>query len=217
MKKALIIVAGLEQISIALSEKLTAHDIESQTLSIGQALALAPLPPVDAIFIVAGIFLEKKLVDTQEHEISQLYEHHFLNPILFLQNYFRQNKQPCHLVIIGSCSAWKLQKQQTIYTSIRAAQATFARNFAAELAEDSPGSKISLINLAGIKMPELNGKVFGSDDQFLNPNIAASIIFNQIINQTTVFEENNIMRKKPVIPNSQPNVLHGPQTPEVYL
>src|SRR3990167_4461041 len=241
MNKALIVVKGLEPLACAIAALMVKSDIAPTLLidNINQAGELiepfASVKKFDIsnendiekfdfqgqgvafVFIVVGVFLEKQLLDVNDDEIKIIYDAHFLNPIRFLRKLYQENKKPCHLVIVGSCSAWRLQNYQSIYTSIRAAQATFARNLTSELAEDIPGSKVSLLNLAGIKTPELTGKTFGSDDQFMDPEIVAETVLKQVLNQKTVYSEWQIMRKKPVVPKSIPLITEGPETPQIFV
>lgn len=240
MEKSIIITKGLEQLALSLALQVIKNNILVDILAEDSAFVepfnsglisfkkfdisnkididqlVIPSENIKYIFIVIGVFLEKDLIDVKDDEIQQLYDLHFLNPIRLLRKFYNYYNKSTHLVIIGSCSAWRIQKKQTIYTAIRSAQTTFTRNLAPEIATQIPGSKMSLINLAGIKTPEMYGKVFGEDADFMHPDKVAELVIEIITQQQSIFNETQIMRKKPVIPGSNPIIIHGPCIPEIY-
>lgn len=119
-------------------------------------------------------------------------------------------------MVIASSSSWKLRTDQTIYTAVKAAQATFVRNLATEFQRDRPDSKILLVNPGGLKTPHFH-KDFNYDiGQFLDPDLAAGIIWNKVVRQTSIFKEIQILRQKGDAAEEQaPIIIDGPVKPEV--
>jgi NADP-dependent 3-hydroxy acid dehydrogenase YdfG len=239
MQEAILIVKGLEPLSLSLAtllikdhlrpsihiDNLNFLEEHKNLLPYAKKFDIlndpvsnfhVPQEDVKYIFIAIGTFLEKIFIDVTDDEIEKIYAINFLNPIRLLRKFYQDYHKPTHLVVIGSCSAWRMQKNQTIYTAIRSAQATFTRNLAPELVRDKPGSKITLVNLGGIKTPEMNGKLFGEDNQFMDHHIVAQMILKKIKEQKEVYQETQIMRKKPIILGSPPLNIDGPSVPEIY-
>jgi NAD(P)-dependent dehydrogenase (short-subunit alcohol dehydrogenase family) len=170
---------------------------------------------VDYFFWVAGVFLQKRLVDTTHFELDRMTEIHFTNPLKFVQRLQQLQKRPYHFITVASCSSWRLRSDETVYCSLKAAQATFARSFAVELTRDLPGSKVLLINPGGLKTPNFWKEKPTQDlSDFLDPDLVASIIWDEISGQKKPFHEVQILRRKPAIPGSAPIVEYGPKLPE---
>ena len=139
---------------------------------------------------------------------------HFSGPVRVLQllhlGLHYTLKHPYHLITIASTSSWKIRENETLYCALKAAKAAFTRNFARELVRDLPGSKITLVNPGGIK----TGLFKGTDQDisnFMDPDLIARIIWNDVIGQTVPFQEVQIMRND----DGSPIVSYGPRVPEM--
>lgn len=170
--------------------------------------------PIDYIFWVAGNFSRRPLDQTAPEKIDDMIATHLSGPVRALQlihlglHYIL--KHPYHLVTIASTSSWRIRENETLYCALKAAKAAFTRNFARELVRDLPGSKVTLVNPGGIKTG-----LFKDTDQdvskFMDPNLIARAIWNDVVGQTVPFQEVQIMRND----DGSPNVSYGPRVPEM--
>jgi NAD(P)-dependent dehydrogenase (short-subunit alcohol dehydrogenase family) len=191
----------------------------SHRLDLTDAASVAAFNPeedeVGYFFWVAGVFLKKRLVDTSAFEMDRMVDIHFKAPLQILQRFQRARRRAYHLVCIASCSSWRLREDESIYCALKAAQATFTRNFTPELVRDLPGSKVLLVNPGGLKTPHFWKDVPTELEGFMDPSRVAAIIWNTLSAQQGAFHEMQILRRKPVVPGSDPLVEHGPKLPEV--
>ena len=169
---------------------------------------------IDYFFWIAGAFLKKPLVATTNREIAAMTHLHFTNPVRLIRDAIKQFNKPFHLVTIASCSSWRLREDETIYTALKAAQATFSRNIAVELTRDNPGSKVTLINPGGLKTVNFWKDYIIDAQNFLDPAKVAKIIWDIVTKQQIPFTEVQILRKKPVVTPNDPIVEFGARVPE---
>lgn len=167
------------------------------------------------LFWVSGVFLKKRLTEVSDDELDQMTKIHFTGPLTFLRNFLTRQHKPFHLITIASCSSWRLREHETVYTSLKAAQACFARNLADELASDFPGSKSLLINPGGLNTPNFWKNEDIDTTDFLDPDLVSKIIWKEVFNQKSVFKEMQILRNKPVVPGDPPIIEYGPKIPEI--
>lgn len=172
---------------------------------------------IDFLFWVSGVFLKKELRDVSDFEIQRMTEIHFTGPITFLRNFLKVQKKPFSLITIASCSSWRLRQNEALYTALKAAQATFSRNLAEELSETIPGSKSLLINPGGLNTPNFWKNEDIDTEGFLDPDVVAELIWDHILKQDSIFQEVQILRKKPIEIGSPPIIEYGPKTPEIPL
>ncbi|MEM9546925.1 MAG: SDR family oxidoreductase [Bacteroidota bacterium] len=170
---------------------------------------------IDYLFWISGVFLKKPLNEVSDFEIRRMTDIHFLGPVTYLRNFLKVQTTPFHLITIASCSSWRLRKNESLYTGLKAAQACFSRNLAEDIAEQLPGSKSLLINPGGLNTPNFWKNENIDTAGFLNPDKVADIIWDHVLNQKTVFQEVQILRKKPVVIGSDPIIKYGPQKPEI--
>jgi NADP-dependent 3-hydroxy acid dehydrogenase YdfG len=165
----------------------------------------------------AGVFLKKQLHETTDIEIDAMIDLHFRQPIRLLRDYICSTKKSFHLIVIASCSGWKLRECESIYTGIKAAQAAFTRNLVPELIEKFRDIKVTLINPGGLNTPNFhkNNAHIMQEGSFLNPDIVAKIIWEKVLTQCGYFSEWQILRNKKNPEASDPIILAGPQLPEV--
>lgn len=160
-----------------------------------------------------GVFLKSPLSEMTDEQIINLSELHYSMPLRLIHRFQQQHKFPYHLIVIASCSSWRLREQEAVYCGLSAAKATFARNIASDLHKGRPGSKVTLINPGGVRTPfyyELEEQGEG----FIDFNWLSKYIWEVALNQNTVFEELQILRKKPVVVGSLPDILYGQKIPE---
>jgi NAD(P)-dependent dehydrogenase (short-subunit alcohol dehydrogenase family) len=159
-------------------------------------------------FWVAGIHLKKPLLKATLPEMNRMIDVHFRTPMELIKGFHATRQSPYHLVVIASTSSWRLREHETIYCALKAAKAAFARNFARELAEDLPGSKVTLVNPGGLATPNFWG---GQDvSKFMDPSVVAGIIWDKVQSQKKLYRELQIMRRD----DGTPRITYGPRTPE---
>jgi NAD(P)-dependent dehydrogenase (short-subunit alcohol dehydrogenase family) len=170
---------------------------------------------VHYLFWVAGRFLQKPLARTSQEELDGMIDLHLRGPARFLSRYLHFHRLPIHVVTIASSSSWRLRRHETLYCALKAAQAALSRNLAVELAEERTGSKVTVINPGGLKVP----KFWEGTDQdisgFLEPNLVAERIWELVLGQRESYLEAQILRRKPPEPGGEPIVELGPKLPEV--
>lgn len=159
---------------------------------------------------VASEFLQKALKDTSDEDIYRLTELHFFNMLRCIRYCIQQNNK-INIVMVSSCSSWKLRKYETVYCALAAAKATFIRN----LANEHDG-KITLFNPGGLPVPGINsGKIETSSNQkFLDQDYLAKFIWEKIEAQQDKFKEFQVLRNK-IAPQKPPNISVGPMISEV--
>lgn len=120
---------------------------------------------------------------------------------------------PYTLVVMGSMSSCKHRKYESVYAGAKAGQAQFLRTFAAELAEDFPGSRVLLVNAVrlGSEPGELDSDAGG---ERIDPGFVAQLVWTlvgdrMVIPEIKPYVEVNIERDA-----IGPIVSYGPQTPE---
>jgi len=109
----------------------------------------------DHVFWVAGAYLRGPLAETDEVGIDRTVTMHQTTMVKFVRRFHRSRLAlrehgagPYTLGVIGSVSSFLLRKHEAVYAMAKAGQAEFLRQFAPELAEDLPGSRVLLINCA---------------------------------------------------------------------
>lgn len=167
----------------------------------------------------AGVFLKRPLHQTDDAQIDAMIDLHFRHPVLLLRDYLNKTIKPVHLIVIASCSSWKIRENEAVYTGIKAAQAAFARNLIPELHLRFPDAKVTLINPGGLATPNFhkNAEEFIQEGIFLNPDTVAEIIWSKSLAQQQPFAEWQILRDKKLPNPDRPVIIAGPQLPEVYL
>lgn len=172
------------------------------------------IEPLDFIFWVAGVLKRRPLDKMSPESLNSMIATHLTGPVRALQllhlGLHYVLKHPYHLVAIASTSSWRIRENETLYCALKAAKAAFTRNFARELVRDLPGSKTTSINPGGIKTKLFEGT--GQDiSNFMESDVVAGIIWDEIQNQQDPFKELQIMRNE----DGSPNVSYGPRMPEL--
>lgn len=188
----------------------------------GRALALerdlsAPHPwhfpdsAYDLIVWTSGIHQQGSFLDLTFEEIGHLCRVHLQGPMAAIADLLRSNRnvrQPCHLVVVGSTSAYQARDDQAVYGALKAAKAQLARNLGRELPAAVPGSKVLLASPGGMKTPFWEGREHISLN-FMDPDAVARVIWNEMQSQADPFREINIIRQ----PDRTPKLEVGPKTP----
>lgn len=193
--------------------KLRMLDFESETSV--QAFALEE-EPHDYVFWVAGAFLKKAHAALTDAEIDGMIDLHLRGPMKLMRRYLSRTRNSFHLTVIASCSAWRRREQEGLYTAVKAAQAAFARNLTPELVADRPGSKVTLINPGGLRVPTFNRELMDGE-RFLDPARVAALIWDAMLGQTCAFLELQILRPSNAGANPTPVIVTGPVAPEMPL
>ena len=175
----------------------------------------------DYIVWVAGIFLKKPLIETTHFEFDSMINLHFRAPVFLikeiLKERYKNTLKPMHLVVIASCSSWKLREFESVYTAIKAAQAAFARNIVPELLTQLPQSKVTLIQPGGLNTPNFHKSYPIESGIFLEPDVVAKIIWEKVVEQKEIFSEWQILQDKKMPNPVSPIVQKGPCLPEIYV
>lgn len=104
-------------------------------------------------------------------------------------------KQPYHLIIISSASAWRARTGETVYCASKDAQAVFALNFSDELAQELPGSRTTIFYPGGMKT-----EIFKDTKQdttgYMEPSAVAKTVLDEVLNQKEVCREVHLIRDK---------------------
>ena len=118
----------------------------------------------------------------------------------------------CTLVVMGSVSSYKHRKHEAVYAMAKAGQAAFLRNYAVELAEDFPGSRVLLVNSARLGDAPGEQKL-DAGGRRIDPGFVAKLVWGLIDGKDPImnrpFTELNIERT-----SDRPIVTYGPQAPE---
>lgn len=160
-----------------------------------------------------GAFLKVPLGEMTDTHVDTLSELHYNTPLKLIRRFHQQNTDPYHMIVIASCSSWRLREQEAAYCGLSAAKATFARNVAGDLQRERPGSKVTLINPGGIRTPFY----YESEEEgsgFIDQTWLADYIWSAALNQDTTFDELQILRQKPVVAGKRPIVEPGQKLPE---
>ena len=164
------------------------------------------------LFFVAGSRLQGKLVDHFEIYAPEVIATG-INGLMNTVGHFHKRKgSPYHLIVVTSTTSYKIKKDETVYGMVKAAQAQFTRNFANELLSQLPGSRVLLVNPAGMKTPFWEGS--GVDTSaFLDPRAVADHVWQTIQHQQRgaldPFTELNIERDA----TGQPVLSYGAKAP----
>jgi NAD(P)-dependent dehydrogenase (short-subunit alcohol dehydrogenase family) len=167
---------------------------------------------VSHIFWVAGVHQVKPLAESAWADFQLMNSIHFLGPLAVLRTCHRlmlhSPARPYHLVVIASTSSWRMRDNETLYCSLKAAKAHFARNFSRELDRDLPGSRVTLINPGGMATELFQD---GRDvSMYMSPQVVAECIWSQVAGQQVPFEEIHIMRDD----DGSPRLEFGQKAPE---
>ncbi len=169
------------------------------------------------VFWVAGIFERRSFVDTKFSEIDRMVNVHLNSPLKVLNRLhefrFYPKPRPYHLVTIASTSSFRLRDNESLYCGLKAAKAAFTRNFAKEVIRDCPGSKVTLVNPGGLKTPNFWGKTKQDISKFMEPDVVAKLIWDEVQKQDVSFKEIQILRKD----DGNPKLEYGPRLPETPL
>lgn len=166
----------------------------------------------DLIVWSAGIYQEGPFSGLLRKAISRYCYNHLIGPVSLLTEALDHNIQeqrPCHVVIIGSTSAFVSRVDETLYGALKAAKAQLARGLGKELPRDLPGSKVTLANPGGMATPFWDGRD-RDISRFMDPAAVADAIWREVREQTVPFREFRVIRQ----PDRSPRIEDGPQMPE---
>lgn len=166
----------------------------------------------DLIVWAAGVYQEGPFTGLFANDISRYCHNHLIGPVSFLSALLSRSareRHPCHVVVIGSTSAFTCRVDETLYGALKAAKAHLARGLGKELPRDIPGSKVTLANPGGMATPFWDGRL-RDVSRFMDPAAVANAIWREIRSQTVPFREFRIIRQ----PDRSPKIEDGPQMPE---
>ncbi len=186
------------------------------------------------VFWIAGAFPRGPLVEASDDDIDRALNMHQRQMVRFVREFHKQRLlarknlpgDACYsLVVMGSTSIYKLRRDQTINAMAKAGQAAFARNFAAEMHEGLPGSRVILVNCdrIGVSGPwpgwpsrgrGLAGKIGAKriDDgpyPHIPPRFVAKLVWDELKNLDRPYLELDVESAP-----EGPRVRPGPRTPK---
>jgi len=170
------------------------------------------------VFWIAGAYFNGHVIYASSRDIQKVVNMHQTTMVEFLRYYVRRRifvsdqlpPRPITLTVIGSVSSFLLRKYEAIYAMAKAGQAAFLRQFAPELAEELPGSRILLANCARIAS-EAGIREEDSGGERIDPNLVAEFIWDYLQESTApTFREVNFFRGEDGM-----NIREGTCTPEV--
>lgn len=236
MKKAIIITAT-QGLGFSLQKTSKQYGISSKTYSIGkcgvgESKAL-PAEKTDYAldisnevttkiednfdFIVwnTGVFLHKEFSKTTDAEIDTLIDLHYRFPLKIMRNLHQKQTKPYHFIAISSCSSWRMREFEAIYCGLCAAKATFVRNFANELSDNLPGSKVTLINPGGVRTAFYYEEDEPNLEGYLNQEKMSNFIWSSALEQEKTFVEIQYLRNKTSVCGfSEPIIEYGTKCAE---
>lgn len=200
---------------IGVSANLPAEEVD-HCIDIGSAYNLDEVEFKPSRFLIwsTGVFLKKSFGAMTDKNFDHLSDLHYGVPLKLLSRFHRQTKEPYHLLVVASCSSWRLREDEAVYCGLSAAKATFARNFAGDLIRERPGSKVTLINPGGIRTPFYD-ELDEEGEGFIDQAWFSDYLWSTVLRQTTPFEELQVLRQKPVVVGALPTVELGQKLPEV--
>lgn len=172
----------------------------------------------DYLIWSTGVFLQKPLVDTTDYEIDTLIDVHYKMPLKALRDLHTIQTKPYHLIVIASCSSWRLRNNEAIYCGLSAAKATFTRNFANDLTSQLPGSKVTLINPGGLRTPFFYEEESIDNAGYLDQEHLAQFILESATTQEVSYQEVQYLRNKSQTSTSKdPIIEYKTKSPEIII
>lgn len=171
--------------------------------------SLSKLTEFDVIVWVAGIYQQGSFIDLDPADIVQHCRVQLQSPVTlisFLLKWNKERQKPCHLITIGSTSAYKSRVDETLYDGLKAAKAQLTRALGKELPRDLPGSKVTLACPGGMATPNFWNGHNQDTSKFMDPADVARVIWNETRTQTKDFHEFRVMRQ----PDRSAKIEHGP-------
>lgn len=154
---------------------------------------------------------KKPFIDMTAEDVGRLVALN-LAPLALLPELFRNQRdhnRPLQVIVIGSTTSWKVRSDEAVYGGVNAAKGQFTRNLGVELPRDLPGSRVLLINPAGMKTPFWDGSDTDTSN-FLEPSEVARSIWTLASGQLRRFCEFRVLRE----PNGTLYTEYGPSLPE---
>jgi NAD(P)-dependent dehydrogenase (short-subunit alcohol dehydrogenase family) len=170
----------------------------------------------DLIVWTVGSWMPGSLLAMADSGIDDCIQVHFRGLISFLRAYLKRYAEPFSLVIVASASSWRLTPDSAIYCAAKAAQAALARNFAFELSHKRPGSKVLIVNPAGVGTRTMATLLKRDVSQMLDPAEVARIVLDLVIRQSCILEEVQILRGASAGRGVQAVLRFGAAVPELY-
>lgn len=208
--------------ALAKATRLTGYDVASDMA--WERLKHERIWHARRIFWVAGAYARGPLAETSPREIERAVAMHQTAMVRMIQQAHRcriawrdleDDKVPGRydIVAIGSVSSYALRKHEAVYAMAKAGQAAFLRAFAAELAEDFPGSRVLLANCARLGDKPGEQKL-DAGGRRIDPRFVAKLLHDLLDGQDGIasrpFTQVNIERD-----SDGPVLSYGPKTPEI--
>lgn len=183
------------------------------------SVASVPVDPPGPLYLfwVAGAFLKKPLVRTEDEEIEGLTRLLFTGPLRLLRRVLAAAPASVHLVTIASSSGWRRREHESLYCGLKAAQAHVSRSLVPELIEAHPANRVTVVNPGGLAVPDFHTGVEMDYGTMMDPAEVAGIIWQAVRGQTESFAEMQILRSREPGKEGTPLVSYGARVPEPPL
>lgn len=171
--------------------------------------------PFDLVLWVAGIFLNKPLVECTTQEVMKMLTVHNLSMVEVLRSIHQLScatKTSYSLCVISSTSSFKLRDDEDVYCMVQAGKAAFVRNFGRRIIMDLPGSRVTLILPGGMATGFFNDN--RDLTNYMNTDLVAQMIVRRLQGLGEVpgkyWDEYRIIRSV----SGFPLFIDGPAMPE---
>ncbi len=149
----------------------------------------------DLLVWCMGVRCKQSFIDMPSEDVERMIRLNLAPMTLlpWLLRNQRDHNRPLQVIVIGSTTAWKVRPDEAVYGALNAAKAQFTRNLGVELPRDLPGSRVLLINPAGMKTPFWDGSDTDTS-KFLEPSEVARSVWGFASGQIRKFSEFRILR-----------------------
>ena len=145
-------------------------------------LRTQPSLAIRQLFFLPALHLRGVFAQQSAQEAEALFRVAVFGLMNVVRHFHRMKGRPYHFIPIGSTSAWRIRKDESVYGCVKACQAKFAYDFHQELRRDLPGSRTLLAQPGGMNT-ELWTNTATDASQFLDPALVARIIWEEIVDQ----------------------------------
>lgn len=152
-------------------------------------------------FVWNASLLEYAPLDEMEN-LEEVLQIDVASPTKIIRSFVARKKElksPFHLITIASVASWKARPNMAVYCGAKAYQALFSMALAVELKRDLSGSKVTVVNPAGMKTGLFPADVDTSE--FMEPKAVVAIVWKEALAQKKFCDWFNVLRRgnKPVI------------------
>lgn len=202
--KTIVVARDLSKIPKILQEKVVGIQADISSPMHFEHTIQAMMQDADHVFWVAGAYVRGKVWDTSDERVEWAVAMHQTIMVKFLKDFIRQRSflaagakeepKPFTFSVVGSTSSFQMKQYEAIYAMAKAGQAAFLRQFAPELAEELPGSRVVLAN-SGRIASQADVPQKDSGGWRINPETIARCIWDELMRDSSdAYREMNFFR-----------------------